>query len=102
MVIISTKMKINSIYDNNTVVDMDTNIQDDAASDKLNFCLVTSQVMIPGHSQSAVLVSCKGAGPMTTETHGNVVERQWSMTVQNLLDILPGKPSYIFYLVRDG
>lgn len=46
--------------------------------------------------QAEVLLSFEGTGIMKIKTHYNVVERQPSMTPGGLLNILPGKPLYVY------
>lgn len=53
--------------------------------------------MIPSYSHAAVLVSCRGAGLMTIETHRNGVEYGSSTTARDLMDILPGKLTLRLY-----
>lgn len=44
----------------------------------------------------AVLVSCQCAGLMMIESSSSVVERRCSMTMQILINILPGKPFNVY------
>lgn len=45
---------------------------------------------------AAVLVSCDGAGVMTVEARGHVVECQCSITTRDMMDILHGKPIFVY------
>lgn len=93
--IISTRTVLNLKYVDNTVFNLNTSSQDDTSSDELNLCRVARQVTIPARTQAAVLVSCKGAGPMIIETHDNVIGRWYCITAKSEMAILRGKPFYI-------
>lgn len=53
------------------------------------------QITAPKYAQAVVLVCSQGAGIMTSNTHGNVVERRCSTTARGQMRILPGKPIYV-------
>lgn len=93
--IISTKTEINLINADNTVFSVMTKSHDDASSDKFDLCRVARQKAIRMCMQSAVWINCQGAAPMTTETHGILVQRRCSMNVRGPTDILTGKTFYV-------
>lgn len=49
---------------------------------------------------AAELVSGQGTKFMTIEKNGNVAKRLCSMTTPSLMDILPGKPIYVYIKTR--
>lgn len=94
--IISKGTVINSINADSTVLNVNTKSQYDASSDEFNLCCLGRQVQLPAHAKPAVLLRCQGAGIMTIETHGHVVEHWYSMNARGLMDSLRGMPFFIY------
>lgn len=92
----SAKMAINSMNANDVVLKGNTNLQDDASSDEFSVLSHWTSVNNPAYTQVAVRVSFWGAGIMEMEIHYHVVKRRCSITVQSLMDFVPGKQFHIF------
>lgn len=73
-----------------TIADSATPIEEDY------FCCVARQSTVPAYSQAVVLVTFRGAGLMRIENHWRIVEHRCSKTAQGLMDLLHGKPLYVF------
>lgn len=91
VVIISAQMKPNVITANMKEVDMHMIADSGTPIGKHCLCCVGHKVTIPTYSPAAVLVICCGTGLLTVETHQNFVERRCSVTMRDLMDILPCK-----------
>lgn len=93
-VILSTQKKFRAIFADTegvSVYTIATAVTDRGA--KSVFC--GRQIMIPAYSQAVVLVLFRCEGLMTIETHQNVFELRSFKIARDLLDILPGKLSYV-------
>lgn len=75
-----------------------THTYDDRSGDEFDSCFFACQVTIPAAMHAAVLVNCQAAGFMTNGTQDNVFERRCFTTVRGLMDILSGKPFYIYVI----
>lgn len=100
--IILTKTAIDYLHSEYAVFNVNTNSLDDASSDELNLCRVARQVTLPANTHVAVFVSCQGFGVMNIEIQGYLVECRCSMTAQVLMEILPGRPFYVYIPKYDG
>lgn len=96
--IISTQTATNSINADSTELNVKTLLQDEASKEECHPFCVAHQVTISAHRQAALLVRCRGAPRMKIETHRSVVEHRCPMTAQGLMDIVPGKPFYVYIL----
>lgn len=93
--IITRKIEINCISADITELIESMNSRKYAPSDDFNLFHVARHTTVFTHTPGAVLVSCQSTGLMKIEIHCNVVERQCSITVLGLMDILSGKLFYI-------
>lgn len=98
MATISRKTAINSKNTENTVFTVNNRPKYDASNVEFYLNRVGRQLAVLAYPQVAVLVSTESAGLMTIETHCNIVEHRCFMTVRGFMDIVPGKPFYVFIL----
>lgn len=78
------------------MLDSNTKSLDDAVRDLCHLCRVARQIMIPAHTPATVLIRCQGAGIMKIEMHRIIVDRQRCMTGQDLMELLPENPSFVY------
>lgn len=85
-----------SISPDKTVLQVNTQSQEDASSDESDLGRIACQVTIPAHAQAAILVNCRGDGLVKIETNGHFAECRCSVKDEVQWAFYRGKLFYVY------